>query len=210
MDHYGAIKHTAEDSESRAELFQAWWKEHPNAYIIPTGGSVPTGALGFVQAAFELKAQIDAGIMPEPDYLYLPVGSMGTIAGLLLGIKAAGLKTKIIGVTVAPERKEGKIRKIIGRLWYDTYTHLRSLNVGFPECTLHSDDYRLVHDQCGPDYGVETDEGQKAIALFAQTQGLSLEGTYSAKAAAGLIQDAYHGMLDGAVVLFWYTFDGTL
>jgi len=72
-------------------------------YFIPTGGSTPLGALGFVNAAFELKEQIDAGILPMPDYIYVACGSVGTTVGLLLGCKAAQLPIKIIAVAVEPK-----------------------------------------------------------------------------------------------------------
>ncbi len=56
-------------------------------YFIPTGGSVALGAVGFVNAAFELDAQIKAGLLPEPDFIYVAAGSFGTVAGLSLGLK---------------------------------------------------------------------------------------------------------------------------
>ncbi len=40
--------------------------------IIPMGGSSPIGAVGYVNAAFELKGQILRGEIPEPDYIILP------------------------------------------------------------------------------------------------------------------------------------------
>ena len=36
-------------------------------YFVPLGGSNPIGTIGFVDAAAELAAQIEAGAMPEPD-----------------------------------------------------------------------------------------------------------------------------------------------
>ncbi len=56
--------------------------------IVPMGGSSPLGAVGFVNAAFELQEQILKGEISEPDYIYVASGSMGTAAGLILGLKA--------------------------------------------------------------------------------------------------------------------------
>jgi 1-aminocyclopropane-1-carboxylate deaminase/D-cysteine desulfhydrase-like pyridoxal-dependent ACC family enzyme len=39
--------------------FRHWLKKGKIPYIIPTGGSTPLGAIGFVNAAFELKTQIE-------------------------------------------------------------------------------------------------------------------------------------------------------
>lgn len=41
---------------------------------MPSGGSSPIGTIGYVNAAFELKDQIDKKIIPEPDLIYIPLG----------------------------------------------------------------------------------------------------------------------------------------
>ena len=46
----------------------------------------PLGITGFVNAAMELKAQIDEGLLPEPDYLYAALGSTGTVVRPRVGI----------------------------------------------------------------------------------------------------------------------------
>jgi len=68
--------------------------------VIPIGGSSPLGVVGFVNAAFELKEQILRGEIPEPDYIYVASGSMGTAAGLTLGLRAINSKTRVISVRV--------------------------------------------------------------------------------------------------------------
>ncbi len=40
-------------------------------YIIDPGGSSPLGTIGYVNAVFELKEQIEGGLMPEPIALRL-------------------------------------------------------------------------------------------------------------------------------------------
>src|SRR5262249_7915552 len=64
-------------------------------YIIPTGGSSPVGTLGYVNAAFELHEQITRGELPEPAWIFVPMGSGGTVAGLVLGAKLAGLRSRV-------------------------------------------------------------------------------------------------------------------
>ena len=46
--------------------------KHPDAYFLFAGGSNPLGTIGFVNAAFELKAQIEAGDLPEPAVIPVP------------------------------------------------------------------------------------------------------------------------------------------
>ncbi|MBY9000323.1 MAG: pyridoxal-phosphate dependent enzyme, partial [Candidatus Heimdallarchaeota archaeon] len=71
-----------------------------SAYFVTTGASSPLGTLGFVNAAFELKEQIDNNEILEPDKLFVTVGSLATCAGLVLGLELAEVKTKVIGIGV--------------------------------------------------------------------------------------------------------------
>ena len=50
-------------------------------YFIAAGGSSPLGSVGYVKAVLELKSQIEADLLPEPRFIFVPVGTCGTIAG---------------------------------------------------------------------------------------------------------------------------------
>ncbi|MFP5307797.1 MAG: 1-aminocyclopropane-1-carboxylate deaminase/D-cysteine desulfhydrase, partial [Gammaproteobacteria bacterium] len=92
---------------------------------IAPGGSTPLGALGFVNAAFELRAQVDAAAMPVPERLYVAFSSMGTVAGLAIGLALAGLPTRIEAVqVVGPEYAS---REKLDRLMARTLALLRSV-----------------------------------------------------------------------------------
>ncbi|MFI5427027.1 pyridoxal-phosphate dependent enzyme [Aeromicrobium sp. UC242_57] len=69
-------------------------------YYLPAGGSSPVGSLAYVDTALEIAAQVEAGVMPEPATIVTAVGSGGTAAGLLLGLRLAGLSTRVLGVVV--------------------------------------------------------------------------------------------------------------
>ena len=98
--------------------------------VIPMGGSSPLGAVGYVNAAFELHGQIMKGEMPEPDYIYVASGSMGTAAGLILGIRALNMKTKVVAVRVNSERFVN-VKGLI-KLIYQTNSLLSSMDPPFP------------------------------------------------------------------------------
>ena len=68
--------------------------------VIWPGGSSPLGITGFVNAVYELKEQIELGLLPEPDHIYVAAGTMGTAVGLLVGICATGLRTTVTAVSV--------------------------------------------------------------------------------------------------------------
>ena len=75
-------------------------------YIIPGGGSNPTGALGYVNCAFELVGQAnDRGLVI--DHLVTATGSAGTQAGLIVGLKAINAGIPLLGFGVrAPQQKQ--------------------------------------------------------------------------------------------------------
>ncbi len=69
------------------------------AYL-PAGGSSPVGTLGYVETALEIAEQVRAGLLPEPATVVTAVGSGGTAAGLTLGLRMAGLRSRVLGVVV--------------------------------------------------------------------------------------------------------------
>ena len=62
----------------------------------PTGGTSALGTIGYVNAGLELADQVRAGALPEPAAIFVPLGSGGTVAGLLLGLRLAGLRTRCL------------------------------------------------------------------------------------------------------------------
>lgn len=177
------------DARERGELIVA----------IPGGGSSPTGCLGFVNAGLELAAQLRARDLPEPDRIYLALGTVGTAAGLLLGLRLAGLATRLVAVRVVredvarPERLTGLIR--------DTRKLLACPGPSREELP------EIRHEFVGPGYARFTPEAVAAMAIARNELGLKLEGTYTGKAFAALLEDAKRGRLQGQTVLFWNTYN---
>jgi len=172
-------------------------------YLIAPGGTSAVGMIGFVNAAFELKAQIERGEMPEPDVLYAASGTMGTVIGLLLGLKAAGLKTKVAAVRVT-EARFSSVGKA-ARFFRATNKLLHEAAPSFPLLPFPLQDFQFIHDFYGEAYGLYTPEAVEAVRLAADTSPLRLEGTYTGKTFAALLTDARAGRLEGKTVLFWNT-----
>lgn len=178
-------------------------------YQIPTGGSCALGVIGFVNAVFELSEQIERGEMPHPDFLYVAAGSCGTIAGLMLGAKAAGLKIDIVGVCVEPEEVQGEFRKNVMKLFCETNQMLHSIDAAFPLFEIDPDEISLVYGMCGTGYGKSFEPAQRAIELLAETELIQLDGTYTGKAFSALVCDAQDNRFPAdAVVLFWNSYCG--
>ena len=59
--------------------------------------------MGFVKAGLELAEQIRAGVLPEPERIYLAAGTCGSLAGLAAGLELAGVHSRIYGVRVVDD-----------------------------------------------------------------------------------------------------------
>jgi 1-aminocyclopropane-1-carboxylate deaminase/D-cysteine desulfhydrase-like pyridoxal-dependent ACC family enzyme len=173
--------------------------------VIPMGGSSPLGAVGFVNAAFELKGQIQRGEIPEPDYIYVASGSLGTAAGLILGLKATNSKTRVVAIRVNSEN----VVNIQGmaRLVRNTNALLSSLDSSFPRLEISEHDLDIRHDFFGRQYARSTLEGMKAGEMMERYGGITLEGTYTGKAFAALIDDSKKPGFKNKTLLFWNTYN---
>lgn len=173
-------------------------------YLIGAGDSSVLANAGFVNAAFELKEQVEAGVLPEPDYLYVAMGSMGSAVGLTLGIKAAGLKTQVVAVQASSVDAPGEGKMI--KMFRETNDFLISLDPSFPKLTLTRKEAIVLKTYLGEGYGRPTPKGMNAAKLFAEHIGVELDLTYTGKAFAAVIDDAKKKM-KGKVVLFWDTYN---
>lgn len=174
-------------------------------YVIPTGGSCALGILGYVNAAFELKEQIDNHELKEPTTIYIPVGSCGTYVGLLLGLKAAGIKSKLIGISVEPEDQRAQLDKI-KRLFEETNELLHNADSSFALFPFDENELNILHDFTGNGYALFTQEGIEAIKLLREKESDLLDGVYSGKAFAGLLSDVSRNGSQHDTILFWNTF----
>jgi len=130
---------------------------------------------------------------------------MGTTAGLLVGLRAANLNSKIVAVRVIEETVSSP-RKL-SRLVRKTAQLLRTLDPSFPEISLNPSDLEIRNEFLGPGYAHFTDQGIQAAELMREHTGIILSGTYSAKAFAALIRDAGSQRMGSRKVLFWNTYN---
>jgi D-cysteine desulfhydrase len=170
-------------------------------YLLPAGGSSPVGALGYVEAALEIAAQVEAGSLPEPAHAVVPVGTGGTAAGLALGFRLSGLRTRVVGIVVNDQLRLDAAA--IGRLIRRTAALLERRGARLDGLRLTPDVFDLTRDQIGAGYGHPTKAAARASALAAE-EGLSLDPVYTAKAMAGLLALRADGRLGGPV-LFVHT-----
>jgi D-cysteine desulfhydrase len=197
-------------------------REPPGVLVMPPGGAIPRGCLGFLSAGFELARQVERGVMPPPDEIVIALGSTCSTAGLLLGLRlasrlgigwgpkpagqgspAAGRGTpRLVAVRVTPWPVTSAFRVVaLARrvsVWLTGLTGHAELDVSRAELGqgLHIDGSQL-----GAGYGLPTPAGLAAIEALTPFSR-ALDTTYSAKSAAALLERLKGG---AGVRLFWST-----
>lgn len=164
-------------------------------YTIDLGGSEPLGAAGYAPAIEEVVRQTESG--RRPTHMVVAAGSVGTLAGIVLGTWVLGLDCSVHGFSVL--WPVPKARGVLEGLLEETRRRY------FPDVEPQ-DNYALTDDQLGDGYGVPTPAGREAAELAARLEGLVLDHTYTAKAMAGLIEGSRRGRYEpDDTVLFWHT-----
>jgi D-cysteine desulfhydrase len=130
---------------------------------------------------------------------------MGTAVGLMIGLRAAGLKTHVVSVRVVDD-KFGNKEKFI-KLFRKTVGFIRSFDSSFPNIKIADDEVDIKHNFFGEQYARFTEQGIAALNLVAKSEGIKLDGTYTGKTMAALIDCARNHSLRNEVVLFWNTYN---
>ncbi len=196
-------RHVAGAAAQVARVLAAGRLRGERTFLVPTGGSSAAGNAGFVSAGLELAEQIRRGEIPPPGEVVVPVGTGGTQAGLVLGLRLAGLSTPVVGALVTdilPPRPRRQLRAA-----RRTLDRLRRADPGLPEVSLSEADFPLDASALGPGYGASTDEARRAVEV-ARGAGLALETTYTGKALALLLRRLRDGTAREPVLL-WNTYN---
>jgi D-cysteine desulfhydrase len=180
---YDALQHTFDEASAGGRL----------PYLIPYGGSNPTGAVGYVYAIEELMVQDF-----HPNWIVFPSSSGGTQAGLVVGAEIFDYNGKILGISV--DEAEAVLKKRVAKLASDVTAFLE-----IPK-TFEMEEILVNADYCAAGYGVLTPNEIKAVQYFAKQEGLLLDPVYTGRAAGGLIDLIRKGFFsEEETVLFWHT-----
>ena len=170
------------------------WRVWRGDNVIPAGGTSPLGIVGHVNAAFELAAQVREGKLPKPRRVVVPLGTGGTMAGLALGFRLAGLDTTVVGARVVPRiiGRTGRVRHLM-RVTLDFIERVEGNELSVPG----EIDIEVAHRVYGGAYG-------RALRGAPGTlpSGTPLDATYSGKAFVAAVEAARV-----SDTLFWLTFD---
>jgi D-cysteine desulfhydrase family pyridoxal phosphate-dependent enzyme len=175
------------------ETFDQAAEKGMRPYLVPYGGSSPTGALGY---AFAMKELMEQDL--QADWIVFATSSGGTHAGLLLGQRVFGYKGKVLGISV--DESENWLKEHVSDLASLTSEKLGE-RIEFTPGEVLAD-----ASHCSAGYGVLTEPEREAIRLFATCEGLLLDPVYTGRAAAGMIDLTRKGFFKkDETVLFLHT-----
>lgn len=145
-------------------------------FVIPEGGSCPTGCWGYLAAMQELLHVTGSG----PFDIFCAVGSGGTFAGLELGRALLAPKIGIHGINVCDTAEY--FRERIGRLLEDTVSRYEGRGIRYEPRPLD------IHDGfVGAGYALASDEDLRFYAELARKEGILLDPVYTGKAFQGML-----------------------
>eukprot|EP01127_Copromyxa_protea_P017033 TRINITY_DN5157_c0_g1_i1.p1 TRINITY_DN5157_c0_g1~~TRINITY_DN5157_c0_g1_i1.p1 ORF type:complete len:662 (-),score=97.78 TRINITY_DN5157_c0_g1_i1:20-2005(-) len=173
-----------------------------DTYFQYPGGATPLGAMGHMSAGLELAESVEAGECPDPTQLFIAYGSGCSTAGLVVGLALA----RKLGRGFTRPLEEFSLHSILvhqdypkwwGKWWIkllaaDTARLLKA--IGGPDISEEVAKMVgrvVIHSNYShPGYGEPSINGDAAIKYFrkASPPFLGLDPTYSAKAAACMIQ----------------------
>ncbi len=201
---FGAEIITVADRKDRDRILQETFDNAVAAgrkpYLVPYGGSSPTGAMGYTFAMEELMMQLKnlRGLEHGIDWIIFGTSSGGTHAGFVLGQRVFGFKGKILGISIDEPEAELKV-------------HVSALATQASEKLVErieftGDDVLANENYCQAGYGVFGEGEREAIKLFASNEGLLLDPVYTGRAAAGMIDLIRRGYFKkDETILFWHT-----
>jgi L-cysteate sulfo-lyase len=194
-----SIRSAGSDMNAEMEqLAQILRDDGKKPYIVPGGGSNEIGALGYVNAAFELTHQANERSL-QIDHLVHATGSAGTQAGLVVGMEAMNSGIPVYGVSVrAPKQKQEENVYGLAQRTLDF--------MGLNPDLVARDKIVANSDYVGDGYGLPTDSMVEAVKMLASYEGILLDPVYSGKGFAGLIDLIRKGHFkQGENVVFLHT-----
>ena len=173
-----------------------------SAYMVPPGGSSPLGALGYVDAGLEFATQVERKEVTLPQMIFVALGTCGTMAGLVLGLRFSGLNIPVVGVQVAPSAFANP--KAVLRLARKSLKLMQRLDRSVPKVELTLADFPVERGHYGAGYGHPTPACREAIQLMGESEEIFLDPTYTGKTFGALLARANSEHEQGPM-LFWNT-----
>jgi D-cysteine desulfhydrase len=153
-------------------------------YIIPEGGSNALGAWGYIRAVEELARDLEnlPGNNHKSTTIIHATGSGGTTAGLILGVKIAGLDARVVGINVCNDRNY--FMRVVGEICNTAIADYQ-LEIPFSD----QKDIHIVDGYVGDGYGKASSQVFSILVETARTEGIIFDPVYTGKAFYGMTQE---------------------
>lgn len=182
----GATIYSYPDGEDEAgadrrlgEIAEELRAEGRTPFIVPLSpGHPPVASLGYVDAAREIVAQLEA-MRLDIDEIFVASGSGSTHGGLLFGLRAIGCTIPVTGVCV---RRKAELQLPRLRNRCREIAELLKMDNPVPDEDVRVDDSVLA-----PGYGRMNDAVEEAIKLTARHEAILVDPVYTGRVMASAI-----------------------
>lgn len=196
-------------SIAQSFLRSLWSKK---IFYIPPGGSNALSTLGYVNAFLELQEQLQGKVLPQR--IFLPMGTAGTSAGLLLGSCLGGVQDQVQIISVGISHSPLSNGKSVLALARKTYNFIRKNlspeeRARLPQCDLKKN-FTYLKEYSAPGYGAAHPAVYEAMDLLHDQEGLILDTTYSGKAFLAMketVEKEAKRAEEIPSTLFWLTYN---
>ncbi len=156
-------------------------RQGKSPYVVPLAPvKFPRGALGYIEAADEMHAQMDGQLSEKPhDLVVVPSGSGLTHVGTLFGLRLAGNNVPVLGACV---RRSADLQR--QRIMNYCANLAEAIGVENP---VSASDVWVDDRALAPGYGQISAAVKHAIQTLATREGILLDPVYSGKTMACLL-----------------------
>jgi D-cysteine desulfhydrase len=187
-----------------------------DVFFIPPGGSNPLSTLGTIDAFFELAQQLELTSKSkecDPLRIFLPMGTAGTAAGLLMGAHLLGLEEKVEIHAVGIADSWISNRLSIQILAKRTIAYLKGRLTRQELSTLPSTPLmpklHYTGQYTAPGYGGASFRVSSQISQVLDLEKIHLDQTYTGKAFLAMMDTLAQEVDSGGVprsTVFWHTY----
>lgn len=185
-------------------------------FVIPPGGSSPLSTLGSIDAFFEFAKQIE--MLPDlqkrgPLRIFLPMGTAGTTAGLLVGAHLLGLEREVevhaIGIADSWVSNLLTVQILAKRTLAYLKKRLTQHEINTLPRTPFKPRLHYTGQYTAPGYGGASSRVSSQINQLSDLEKIPLDQTYTGKAFLAMMDTLAPEVARGSVpqsTIFWHTY----